>query len=423
MTPFEVFTPTGIPTVTYVDRGGEHKLESQLTNALKTPGLTISLSGPSKSGKTTLVKRVVSEDLLISVSGGAIKSAEMLWDRVLNWMEAPSETSHSSSSKKSIELGAEAGGKAGFLGTGVEAKGSMAIKGENEQGNERKYTRTGLDQVIKEIANSEFVVFIDDFHYMASEIQTDVARQCKEAAEKGIKICTASVPHRADDVVRSNNELRGRVQAVDFDYWTPKEIAIIAHSGFDALNISITQNTFDRLASEAFGSPQLMQQICLQFCFYYRISASAAHALVIAPTIAELNAIFEQASTTTDFSSLLTALHAGPKPRGMERNKYAFADNSRGDVYRCVLLALQQDPPKLGLSYDDIYQRSKSICIGEGPTGSSLANALEQLDSIAKDIQPGQPVLEWSEDVLDIVDPYFLYYMRCSPRLSRLGVA
>ena len=97
----DVFTPAGVPTVTYVYRG-EQDLETQLRRALKTPGLIISLSGPSKSGKTVLIKKVIPEENLIPISGGSIRSAEMLWDRVLNWMQAPSETTAKSPSGKGL---------------------------------------------------------------------------------------------------------------------------------------------------------------------------------------------------------------------------------------------------------------------------------------------------------------------------------
>src|SRR4051794_13507340 len=82
---------TGVPSVTYIYRQ-EHDLESQLRLAVKTPGLIVSLSGPSKSGKTVLINKVISKEDLIPVSGASVRSPEMLWDRVLSWMDAPSET-------------------------------------------------------------------------------------------------------------------------------------------------------------------------------------------------------------------------------------------------------------------------------------------------------------------------------------------
>ena len=76
-----------------------------------------------------------------------------------------------------------------------------------------------LRQVVKEIGGSSFVVFVDDFHYIPKDVQKEIGQQIKEAAEGGVRICTASAPHRSDDVVRSNTELRGRVTAIDTDYW------------------------------------------------------------------------------------------------------------------------------------------------------------------------------------------------------------
>ena len=58
---FDVFTPTGVPTHTYVDRR-EHNLEMQLRNAIRTPGMIASLSGPSKSGKTVLIRKVIDQE-------------------------------------------------------------------------------------------------------------------------------------------------------------------------------------------------------------------------------------------------------------------------------------------------------------------------------------------------------------------------
>jgi hypothetical protein len=50
----EVFTPNAIPTYTYVERK-KLGFEEHLREALSVPNVIISLSGPSKSGKTVLV--------------------------------------------------------------------------------------------------------------------------------------------------------------------------------------------------------------------------------------------------------------------------------------------------------------------------------------------------------------------------------
>ena len=122
-------------------------------------------------------------------------------------------------------------------------------------------------QVVQEIANSSFVLLVDDFHYMPRKSQAEVAKEIKEAARQGVKIVTASVPHRSDDVVRSNPELRGRVRAIDSDYWKTDDLRKIAEIGFPLLNVTIDDATIDLFSTEAGGSPQLMQASCLQACF------------------------------------------------------------------------------------------------------------------------------------------------------------
>ena len=417
---FDVFTPTGVPTYTYVDRSAQ-SLETQLRNAIRTPGMIASLSGPSKSGKTVLIRKVIDQDSLITVSGAAITEPDHLWTRVLNWMEAPSAMTHSTGHTFSGELAAKAQASAGILVAKAQIAGEGRAGYENVRTKEQVFERTGIDQVIREIGGSDFVVFIDDYHYMPKDVQSAVGKQIKEAAERGVNICTASVPHRRDDVVRGNAELRGRVQGIDFAFWEVAETKRIAEQGFSALGVNLPSFVIDRMAEESFGSPQLMQQICLQACMRLGIDEKFEVAADFPVTENEIKKFFEQASTTTDFSSLLEGLHEGPKQRGSIRNQFQFNDGTRGDVYRCILLALRENPPRLSFPYAEIYDRTRSVCAGEVPAGSSVASALEQLPAIATDLEPNAQIIEWSDDVLDIVDPYFLYYLRCSPRMTSLA--
>lgn len=83
-----------------------------------------------------------------------------------------------------------------------------------------------------------------------------IGKQIKEAAERGVRIITASVPHRADDVVRSNPELRGRVTAIDMHYWSEDELEQIVRRGFDVMNMDVAPAVSRSLTNEAFGSPR-----------------------------------------------------------------------------------------------------------------------------------------------------------------------
>jgi hypothetical protein len=251
----EVFTPTDVPTLTYVERASRN-FEADLRNAFKIPKMIVSISGPSKSGKTVLVTKVVAPENLIHIYGASIKTPGDRWSNVLTWMGGPIERTETAGSTIGGELSATAGGKGGIP---VIAEAKADIKGgvsvDSSTSTAKKYSTTGLDAIVREIGESDYVVFIDDFHYIERNVQEEIGRQIKAAAEKGIRICTASVPHRSDDVVRSNTELRGRVTAIDMSYWSANELEQIAFRGFRELNVDLAPAVIRALANEAFGSP------------------------------------------------------------------------------------------------------------------------------------------------------------------------
>jgi hypothetical protein len=330
----DIFTPSDFPLFTYVARENE-KLETRLRDSLSTPGEIVSISGPSKSGKTVLVEKVVGRDSLVTITGAGIHSPEDLWERALDWMETPN------SKTTTTTTGGSGGGSVtakGEVGVPLVAKGSVEAKVEGTLSASRSLAETGarrgMAQVIDEIGSSEFVLLIDDFHYMDRGIQTEVAKQIKEAARLGVKICTASVPHRSDDVVRGNPELRGRVRAVDLTYWSQNELAMIPGIGFPRLNMDIDAQTTMRFASEASGSPQLMQALCLQACFELNVRETLPAKDTRFLSADQVRKVMEETSTRTDFSSLVRNMHGGPKTRGTERKEFKFADGTRGDVYR-----------------------------------------------------------------------------------------
>jgi hypothetical protein len=415
----EVFTPNKVPTITYVER--DDRAEQNARQAFQIPNIIVSLSGPSKSGKTVLVNKVVPKDHLIEVSGAAVKSAEDLWTKVIAWMGGPVEETSTVTNTQGNTTGANASGGFNVLVVSGKVEGKVDFKDETTTSASSKIVKTPVIEVVREIGNSEFVVFIDDFHYIPKEAQPEIGRQIKYAAEQGVRICTASVPHRSDDVVRSNTELRGRVMAVNIQYWSPTEQRKIAENGFAALNMKVPSFVIERFIAEAFGSPQLMQTMCLNLCFRQGVMDTLPEVTTFVVEQHLLSEVLEYTSNFMDFVSLIEALHSGPKQRGNDRKEFQFIDGSKGDVYRAILMAVAGNPPRLSINYDEMLRRVRgAISTGEGPTGSSVAQALTQMDVIASRIQPSAKVVEWDENVLDIVDPYFLFFLRSAPIMRNL---
>jgi hypothetical protein len=95
----------------------------------------------------------------------------------------------------------------GRLGIPLVAQGKADVQGsatfDSNTSIAKKAALSNLDQVVKEIGGSDFVVFIDDFHYIVKTVRDEIGKEIKAAAEKGVRICTASVPHRADELLEA----------------------------------------------------------------------------------------------------------------------------------------------------------------------------------------------------------------------------
>jgi hypothetical protein len=421
----DVFTPNSFPYHTYVARKGDQN-ERALRNALEIKNAVISVSGPSKSGKTVLVEKIIGTDNIIPIAGSQVESGAQLWDSILNWIGVPNSEQRTDTDSHKQNVGGEIKGGGSIPGLfEVGGAGKYSEESADSKAVATTTTRRGLEQVAREIASSDYTIFIDDFHYIEESQRADIARHIKSGAERGIRFCVASVPHRKDDVVRANPELRGRTHNVDIAYWSEADLAEIARVGFDQLNLVVSDELIRRIAKESCGSPQLTQAICLQYCFladFYKAAPSKT-----ARTISDedFRQVLENTSSQTDFSRLVDNMHQGTKIRGVERKSFDFLDGSSGDVYRAVLLALAADPPRMDINYAELMRRVREVCADEAPQSQSVRTACFYINKFAEDTITASQVMEWDDttdnEILSIIDPYFLFYLRSSSKLRDLG--
>jgi hypothetical protein len=103
----EVFVAGGQPTVTYVDREDQH-IERTLARAIATPNQIVSLSGPTKTGKTVLCRRVLNKRQYVWVDGGKVKSADEFWGTVNSDLALPSATTETTGTNTTTTAGINA---------------------------------------------------------------------------------------------------------------------------------------------------------------------------------------------------------------------------------------------------------------------------------------------------------------------------
>jgi hypothetical protein len=408
----DVFTPGRFPTVTFVDDHLKDK-EKQLANALDTGGLLVSISGPSKSGKTVFVEKCLGKENLLQITGAGITSAAELWLRVFDLIGTPISVTATEGESEDRTVS----GTGGISGNAVFVKGKVDLSIAQKQGKTASESSTSaidpLQLLIRELQGSGLVVFIDDFHYIPTPIQAELARQIKEAIRNEVAFITASVPYHSDDALRGNPDLHGRVSMIDFDYWKPEALKEIARRGFRELNIIDRSSVVDGLASEAAGSPQLMQFLCLNSCFELDVRERSESPIDFIQDQALFDKICRITATSADYGSVVEKMKDGPKTRGSTRNIYRTKFGWQGDVYRLLAKALSINPPQLTFRYNSLIERICAICADDAPSGSSVTSACYHAAQIVNDAIPVIAV-EWdgANDVFDIRDPYFLFYLR-----------
>lgn len=405
----EVFTPNKLPVITFVDDHLKEKEKYLLESLQAGPGV-ISLSGPSKSGKTVFIEKTIGRDRLLQVTGAGIDSPKKLWDRVFDLIGTPSKVTEAAGSNTS-----------GMVGVKAEAAVPLIAKAEVSAAATRGTTITTTEEhvpdylnlLIKELGSTEFVVFIDDFHYIARDIQTQLSQQIKEAVRGGVTFICASVPYHSDDVLRGNADLRGRIFGIDFDYWNAPELRKIADRGFDALRVQVADAVLSALADEAAGSPQLMQSLCLNLCFEGGIYERAPSQTQFNCDLAFVRKVCIRTAASADYSSTIAKMKDGPKTRGTGRAAHKLNDGSIRDVYPIVLFAIAAAPPERTIRYANLQGRIASVCPEGGPSGSSVTGACAHMSGIANDAE-NRIIVEWDveNEVLDIRDPYLLFFLR-----------
>lgn len=410
----EIFTPGSFPERTFVD---DHLAEKrqQLLDTLDMGTMLVSISGPSKSGKTVFVEQCLGKENLIQVTGAGVSKPEQLWLKVFDIIGTPIPDGTSTTTANSGNVAGTGAVEGGIFV--VKGKASATIEsGHSTSESESSSLATDYLQLLtRELAGSDFVVFIDDFHYIPQPVQREIANQIKESIRQGVKFICASVPYHADDVVRSNPDLRGRVFSIDFEYWGDDILRKIAFLGFPELNISYRNPAVVKLAREAAGSPQLMQYLCLNACYEVGVRETAKSPVDLLNEDAVLDSICRRTVLATDYGSIVEKMKEGPKTRGSDRIVHPTAFGWNGDVYRLLVKALSLDPPQLTFRYGPLSSRINGMCTSDPPSGSSITSACSHSAKIVNDAALDR-IVEWDgeNDVFDIRDPYLLFFLRWS---------
>jgi hypothetical protein len=404
---YEVFVVGGLPRVTYVAREAL-ELERRLREYLDERYKILSLAGPTKSGKTVLVRHLVPD--AVELPGAGIDSIETFWATLVDELGGyPEETRERSEQDSTADERSGGGGVNAIVKADLHASKTVS----QADGKRQAFTRKRPDsRVARErlAADRDAVIFIDDFHYILPDVQLPIVRALKAPVFDGTRVILASVPHRAFDAVRVEKEMTGRVQPLEIPLWSERDLRGIAAQGFEALNVGAPTPVVNRMAAESFGSPLLMQDFCLQFCKENGVGKrQEARKLLKAPD--DFAGFFRDRATGAS-KTAFDLLAQGPRQRA-DRLQRLFADGRRGDIYEGVLAAIAATGPTTNLPYEQLRTSLRNVLGEEAPQRHEVTRVLDQMTKIAKKIE-GEPVIEYDEeyDMIYLSDPFFAFYLR-----------
>lgn len=387
----EVFKPGLFPEYTYISRISSEFMfsyEMRLEQALMTPGYLTSIIGPSKTGKTVLCEKVIGIDNIVSITGSDFKKSTDFWSIL------------------AIKVGLSLEGEYSNINTHRENIDNTNIQIKSSTSRE-KYI-SNKDLVIDYFKRNNLVLVLDDFHYASEELQFDIAYQLKDAIRKEFKAIVISLPHRADDAIRKNADLSGRLNLINIEPWKKEELKEIAVIGFNELGVEIENSIAEKIAIESLTSPQLMQSICLNLSLLSKIDTTNN----LDTSLIETSYRFT--TVNLPYKEVVNKLQGGPSTRGQKRKKYKISNGKELDVYGVVLEAIALDPPLISITIDELKYRVDELIGGSNDRldKNKLKTTLQAIQDIMINSATIYQVFEWKDDQIYILEPLFLFYIR-----------
>lgn len=404
-----VFVPGGMPELTYVPRT-ERDLERRLAEVEDNLCKLVVVTGPTKTGKTVLVKKVLrSEKPLVWIDGGLIQSEADFWNECLQRVATPIELERTVESAQTDVIGTAAGVNVNLGAFSANFGG----KSDTQTGNK---TTVKLSQVgslrstaLRSMREAGATLVIDDFHYLDRELQAVIVRVLKGAVFEGFPAVVIAIPHRRYDAVRVEREMNGRIEPIKVPDWTVEELVEIPVRGFPLLGLTASQDLTLRLANEAYGSPHLIQEFCKELSK----RAAAAGTSIIDDVFEE--DVFRVIAEHTG-RIIFDKLASGPRAR-TDRIQRPLVGGGSADIYRVVLIALSRIAPGMHkIDYETLRSSIRDILSGDIPQAHEVTRVLEKMAEIASKEEMSVKVLDWDdeEQKLHITDPFFAFFLKWS---------
>jgi len=263
----DIFVVTDNPKHTYNPRNALD-LEKKMHDIF-TEGKLGVIVGPTKTGKSVLVKRILSKEPIIWIHGGEIEDQESFWEHILCRLElftsttegTSSEASHTASTSTGVTLDSPSAPFVPKVGASAKVEATTGTTDVSKKSQARQLSPKTT--VLAHFSEHKIPLVIDDFHFINKESRKSIVKALKGSVGGGFPVILITVPSRKEKVYELIREMIGRIVTIEIPHWTEEELSYIPKVGFRMRGYSISNWQIEALTSRCLGNPLLMQDMCL----------------------------------------------------------------------------------------------------------------------------------------------------------------
>lgn len=398
-----------MPHWTYVARA-ERKLEAQVREAEDNLCKLVTVTGPTKSGKTVLTNRVFPRSKTIWIDGGSVDAEDDFWTQIIDAIAGYTGFGGKAEVSREDELALTSEARAKLPGISARSTAKVGVKHRVVRASEISRTLTPRAAALTQLRRSNIPLVIDDFHYLKRLTQGSVIRALKPLIFDGFPVILLAIPHRRYDAIRVEREMTSRIESVRVPSWDPDELQQIPDEGFPLLKVYVSAEVVSAFTSEAYGSPHLMQEFCRELCRHHEIKETLPKQLIVDEVPSNL---FQNVAEKTG-RAMFDKLARGPRQR-TDRNPRPLRKGGTADIYLVVLYALASMEPGMEMiPYEQLRSAIRDVLSDSVPQAHEVSRVLDKMAEIAANDEASTPVLDWEKDErrIHITDPFFAFYLR-----------
>ncbi len=403
---FKIFPTGGCPSVTYVKKQ-DGRVENKLNDGLDDRGRLCLITGPSKSGKTTLYERVLAKRGLkaIPVGCNGSMSAEDIWREALEKAEFERTTSSETGEQKEASLGGKISSKLGWLvGVSGEASGGIKRGDTSSERKQRVVAKPSSAHLVDAMGESDCILVLEDFQYLQPAVQKVVFQQWKVLIDNSVSTIVVGTSHRASDIAKANSHLAGRICGVNIKQWNTEDLKEIIIKGSRYLGVALDAEIRKTIALESAGLPAITQEVCRELMKKLGVTKPVEERLDREIPIRWVYQVLYKVASTS---------YARILPRAYGR----IVDPSwtgRGRTYDLILSSFALNPLAFSLSLPEVRRRlAEELPLRESPPADDdVSDMLNNLGEIQDEI--GIALLDWNihRQLVYITEPSFLFSLR-----------